>query len=910
MHRKIFAALVVTITMLAAMAHAQNGTAKSYVWWEGENAVRTNMTTQMAFSPANEQQANVLSEGKWLGSPGSENNEAYFAEYEIEVPRDGNYKFYVRKFWKHGPFRWRFDGGDWNEVPREFALLETSSMRTHVSVSWVKAGEVELKAGTHKLRVELLPDKSKAACFDAFLLTLQPFQARGVMKPDQKYNKAPEGWFPFEPDWDMYDESPIDLRFLNEENAGDKGFISTRGEEFIHSKTGEAVRFWAVNTGHELAKMDHDSIDNVARFLAKRGVNMVRIHGGFYEGSGPNATQIDEAEVDRIFYLVSALKKEGIYSAMSIHFQHWLNLSQDKRVKGFDAELHRPYAIHFYDPEYQAIFKGWWKAVLDTENPYTGMRLADDPAVGYCEIINEDNFFFWTFVPYERIPAEQMPLLEKMFGKWLAEKYGSIDEAFDTWGDKPGKVKGDNVEEGRVGLYSSGMLTGNDWAVNARNPKRAEDCTRFLAELEYDFFDDMEAYISDELGYGGPICGSNMSTADYNVLGPIERWTNTAVDFLDTHGYYGGAKEQADPPHFAMEVGDSYTDRSVLRFDPKGPGMGGYAPAIPFLTPVWNGLPGTCSEFAWVQPNQYQAEMTVLAATVGRTTGLDGMVFFALDATPQWKSRMNTYWDIPVPTVAGQYPAFALIYRLGLIQEGKTSVHAKLGLDKLMALEGSPIVPPKAGDDVNEQMAPSGKNTLVQGERIDPRAFVVGKVNVDFIPGADKHDIQLNELDKYIDHENKIMRSTAGDWTWNYERGLFMMEAQAVQGACGFLGDAGRIDLPAMSIESPMQYGTIVAVAMDGKPLTSSGKILLQVMSQAQDYGYEAKPETGMRKITNRGTAPIIVKDFAGKVSIKRADADLLSVTSLDFNGYSTDQAKGAATIGLKKDVLYYIIEK
>jgi hypothetical protein len=894
-----------TLAMMSITQAAEN-----YVWWEGENAADTNMSVQHPFAPQGTQQANVLSEGKWLGSPGRLANEEYFAEYEIEVPQTAEYDLYVRKFWKHGPFRWRFDGGEWQTVPREFALLDTSSMRTHVSVSWVKMGKVSLEEGKHTMRVELVSDTNKAACFDAFLLTLQPFQARGTMKPDQKYGKAPEGWFPFEPEWDTFQASPIDLRYLNEKVAGENGFIGVKGEEFIHQTTGEPVRFWAVNTGHELAKMDHASIDSVARFLAKRGVNMVRIHGGFYKGSGPDATVIDPDEIDRIYYLIAALKKEGIYSAMSIHFQHWLNLSQDKRVKGYDNKIHRPFAIHFYDPEYQAIFKGWWKAVMDTKNPYTGLRLADDPAVGYCEIINEDNFFFWTFAPYERIPAEQMPELEKRFAQWLTKKHGSPKAAFDAWKMEPGKVRGDNIEEGRVGLYSAAMLTGNDWAVNQRNQMRAKDTARFLSDLEYDFFDMMKNYITKDLGYKGPVCGSNMGTADHNVLAPLERWTNTAVDFIDTHGYYGGLKKQADPPHFSMEVGDSYTDRSVLRFDPKGPGEGGYAPAVPFLAPVWQNKPGTASEFAWIQPNQYQAEMTVLAAVLGRTTGLDAMVFFALSATPQWESRMNSYWGIPVPTVAGQYPATALIYRQGLVNEGKTTIQADLGMEKLFTLEGSPIVPPKAGDDVNEQMAPSGKNTLVQGERIDPRAFAVGKVNVNFIPEKKEHDIQINKLDKYIEHDNKIMRSSGGDWTWDYGKGLLSIEAGKAQGVCGFLGAAGKVELDDASIESSMEYGTILLVAMDDKPLNESSKILLQVMSQAQDYGFEAKPEKGLRKIVNRGTAPIIVRDFAGKVILNRPDAATLKVRKLDYNGYPIETVAGAEAIELDKNTLYYLIEK
>ncbi len=900
--------VVLSWMVLAVPACLQAGDA--WLWWEGEDAVETNMTTRHAFSPEGKIQQDVLSGGKWLGSPASKPNPEYFARYEIQIPDSGEYAFYVRKFWKHGPFRFRFDDGPWQKVPRETALLENQSLRTHLTASWVRAGTVKLEKGKHTMRVELLPSENKAACFDAFLLTQRPFQPRGKLKPGQKLGKAPAGWFPFEPDWDTFKPSPIDLRYLNEKTAGDGGFIAVKEDQFVHSKTGKPVRFWAVNTGHELAKMDRSSIDTLARFLAKRGVNLVRIHGPFYEGSGPDATQIVPEKLDRIFYLIAALKREGIYTGMSIHFQHWLNLSQDKRVAGYDAQTHRPFAIHFFSPSYQEIFRGWWKAVLNTPNPYTGMTLAKDPAVAYCEIINEDNFFFWSFKPYDVVPAEQMRILESLYGDWLGRKYGSIAKAFDAWGQKPGQVQGDLPEQGRVGLYFVGMLTSNDWAVGQRNEQRARDQAVFLSHLQRDWFEEMRDYLKEDLGYGGPVCGSNMGTADHYVLLSLDKWTYTPCDFIDHHGYYGGLKKQAPPAHFGMSVGDSYSDRSLLRADTKDPAGQGVHFGAPFLAPMIENKPMVASEFAWILPNQYQSEMSFLAAVVGRTTGIDGQIFFALSPSTQWEGQMNYYWPINIPTVAGQWPAHALLYRAGLMAEAPTVVDARLSLKKLMQLKGAPVLPPKVGDDINEEMAPNKEKTKITQERIDPRTFYVGKVNISYDASADEHDISIDALDEYIDNENKVIRSATGEMVWQYGRGFMQVRADRAQGVAGFVSEAGKVDLPDMTIQSPMRFGNILAVSMDGKELTNSGKILLQVMSQAQDYAYQATNPGGLRKIVNRGAAPIIVKQMAGSVSFKRSDASKLRVTLLDFNGYPIRSRTGADKIELDSDVLYYLIEK
>jgi arabinogalactan endo-1,4-beta-galactosidase len=55
-----------------------------------------------------------------------------------------------------------------------------------------------------------------------------------------------------------------------------------------------------------------------ARFLAKRGVNMVRLHGHL-EPKDKNAklTDVDAKAIDEAWKLVAAMKKEGIYVTIS-----------------------------------------------------------------------------------------------------------------------------------------------------------------------------------------------------------------------------------------------------------------------------------------------------------------------------------------------------------------------------------------------------------------------------------------------------------------------------------------------------------------------------------------------------------------------------------------------------------------
>jgi hypothetical protein len=406
------------VPVRAAQAPAQN-----YVWWEAETPKATNFPANTEFAPANAQESAILSQGQWIGT-GGDRTETFFLEYDVTVPKAGKYSFYARKFWQHGPFRWRFGNGAWTEV-RNTALLDEAPIRQFVVANWVAAGTVDLTQGQHTLRVELLQNTG-AAAFDAFVLTMQPFNPRGKLKPGEKYNRAPQGWFPFEPDADNFAPSPIDLRVLNEKFAGENGFIQARGDKFVHGKNNQVVRFWAVNAGGGLINLDKASVNYLARYLAKRGVNMVRIHGGIW---GEDFRQVNREFLDKYFYFVSAMKREGIYTNLSIYFPLWIQMRENSGFAGYPAPgTAHPFALLFFNPEFQGIYRNWWRALLTTKNPYTGIALRDDPAVAIAEIVNEDSYLFWTF-SYNNIPAPQMAILEKLFGDWLTTKHGSLQAA-------------------------------------------------------------------------------------------------------------------------------------------------------------------------------------------------------------------------------------------------------------------------------------------------------------------------------------------------------------------------------------------------------------------------------------------------------------------------------------------------
>lgn len=873
--------------LTGACARAQNAgspnlgsSGSGFIWFEAESPRATNFPARHSFLPANDTEKAVLSEGTWIGAEGPRSL-PLFLEYEVTTPSAGSYDFYARKFWKHGPFRWRFDQQPWQFVGKDPALLDDVSIRQFVGANWVGAGTVSLTAGKHTLRIELT-ENNGAAAFDCFVLTKVPFIPRGKSKPGEKLNRTEPGWFAFEPDLDSFQPTALDLRGLNEKVAGESGFIVRKGESFMHSKTGQPERFWAVNAGGELTRMPPASLRYLARDLAKKGVNLVRIHGALWKDN--NFREIDLEKLAGLQRFVAALKSEGIYSCLSIYFPLWLDIPAGDSLAGYTPGK-KPFSLLFFNPEFQAIYQSWWKTLLTAPNP-SGEPLGRDPAVAMTELCNEDSYLFWTF-SYDNIPPPQMALLEKQFGQWLAKKYGSVEAALAAWKQPDAK---DKPTEGRAAFLPI-------WNLGNQRGLRSQDTVAFLAQSQRAFFDSTAKYLKTELGFQASVYGSNWVTGEARFLGPLDKWSNTGLDAMDRHGYFGG-KHEGPRASYSLSVGDLYEDKSALKSPDEG---------LPLFDLKWNGLPSMVSEVNWPMPNRYRADLPILAAAYGALQGSSAIHFFALSG-PSW-SQQHGKFDLQVPSVLGQSPAAALIFRKGLVKTGPTVIEANLKQASLFALQGAPVSAPVNLDALRAADLPSGQTkSLDTLPSLDPLAYLVGQVRANISEAGAPS--KLGSL-AGIDRAKKVARSATGELAWNWGSGRAVIAAPQVNGLLGFLADAGTVSLPGMTITSQLDYGAITLVSLDGQPIATSKKLLLQVMSEDKNWGWKTAPgDKGLQRIESLGGAPILVKNLNGTVNLTRPDAASLTVTALDANGYPVTKLGNARTIPLRPDTLYYLIEK
>jgi hypothetical protein len=700
------------------------------------------------------------------------------------------------------------------------------------------------------------------------------------------------GWFPFQPKPDPFTpNSAIDLRTLNEPQAGDGGFIAVKDGQFVHSKTGEPVRFWAVNgcPGDNPEQLRHS-----ARVLAKYGVNLARLHGGMFDEKG----DLDPKKVQHTIDEVAALKQQGVYSHLSTYFPLWLEPKPNMPgLAGYDGH-HHPFAALYFNPAFQERYRGWWKALLTTPD-HNGKKLIDDPAVFGCEIINEDSYFFWTF-DAKNIPDPELKIIETQFGSWLKQKYGSLAAASARWNKEANGREDFNA--GRVGFQPL-------WNIANQRTPRDVDTATFLAESQRAFYKQTYDYLRG-LGFKGVICASNWATADPRVLGPLEKWTYTACDFIDGHGYFGSAMK-GENAAWSIRDGYTYADEDALKFEAPEPGKP-RAFVNTIMDPHYDGKPSMASEISFTRPNRYRSEAPLYYACYAALQDGNAIVQFAYDGS-SFSTKPGYWiqpWTLMTPGQMGQFPAAALVYRKGLVAVGQNVASINLKVSDLLALKGTPMPQDAAFDELRLKDVPTG-TTIPPGKVIDPLCHYVGRTSVQFT--KEGGPAKLADLAPFVDQARQMVTSSTRELTLDYGRGIMTIDAPAAQGLNGNLRSAGEAKLKDLVIRSDLALGQIIAVALDGKPLAQSDRILLQVMSEEKPTGWEEQDEgNGIHRIVHVGKDPWQVKAFNGTVKFTRADAASLKVTPLDFLGYPEEKnaAGSAAEIALQPNTVYYLIHR
>lgn len=689
--------------------------------------------------------------------------------------------------------------------------------------------------------------------------------------------------WPFTPARDTFSTDAIwDLRYLNEKTAGESGYLTVDGGGDFRLGNGTPVRLWCVNSGvgrekpwqaRPLGRQTEPDLAHHARWLAKRGVNMVRLHMQLSPDleKNPDAkfTDVNTAERDAIWRAAAAYKKEGIYLTVSPYWGVPMKFAAHWNFPGGTDQS--ALGLLFFDPQLQAAYKAWIRALLAETNPYTGVPLAKDPVLGIFQIQNEDSLLFWTV---NSLKGPQRQNLGRKFATWAAKKHGSLDAAIKAW---PGaRLEGDDAAAGVLDFYNVWEMTQDrTGGVGARLADQLEFWTRTM----HDFNAEIGRFLREDLGCKALVNAGNWRTASSERLFDAERWSYTANQ-VDAVNHYFGGLHRGPNEGWAIVNGDKFTSVSAL----KEPWQ------LPINLRQTKGRPILVTESSWVPPNGYGSEGPFLIAAYQSVTGVDGYYWFAT-GDDEWTepTSANGYmpslakWTFATPDVVGGFPGAALMYRRGDLKRADPALTEQRALADLWARTPA-VLPEESGFDPNRDAAPNAP----AGVKPNALAFLRGPVNVAF--GGVSSVSQTAKEDS-----GTVVRSGTKEVALDYAKGYCTVDAPNAQGVSAFFAAVPKHALSTVEFTSDNAYGTALAISLDGKPLATSEKVMVQFVTDCRPAGWQDKAteiEVGEgrrvpgREVVSYGKAPWMMTAARLRVAIK--NPSLAKAKALDANGRPT----------------------
>jgi hypothetical protein len=257
------------------------------------------------------------------------------------------------------------------------------------------------------------------------------------------------------------------------------------------------------------------------------------------------------------------------------------------------------------------------------------------------------------------------------------------------------------------------------------------------------------------------------------------------------------------------------------------------------------------------------------------------------------------------PGWLGQFPAAALQFRRGDVQQAAAVLRQVTTDEQLFDGSGGGMI---EGPNADFRIAEAPK-AADAGNRsaFDPLTYCVGRVErvLSGIAGAPAGAAPLAaDLGRAIDRGAKTVTSATGELRWDWGNGVVTVDTARSQAATGFLAKAGEIRLGDLSIRSRNEYGTVWAISLDGQPLATAKRILVQAFTEQHLNGWRA--EGG--RIQDVGHAPWNVREIDASITLKGV---LAKAQALDGHGYPAGAvAVSGGTLTLPRNAIYVLLTR
>lgn len=679
--------------------------------------------------------------------------------------------------------------------------------------------------------------------------------------------------------------SALDISFLNDgKPTGTYGrvIVNRDGHFAFEKRPDQAIRFFssaeaaASFRGFHSAKPQFDTKEKIREYVRQlrlSGYNMIRIHylDELLMMKAKKDLDFNPTILDHFDYLVSECGKNGIYiniDAMSCR----LGYTKGNRW-GWKGHPAKPgnfkHEIYFSDRARQN-WKDGVRKLFTHVNPYTGKRMADDPAIALVVGYNEQEFGLSSCDNYNGF----LPLWKE----FLKKKYGTPEALRAAWG--------------KTAPASFEQITAFRRDDILRSDATGADINRFLMEQENGIFHFYKDFLR-EIGYQGPVSAMNMGKS-FRIAAARKDF-----DFISMNSYH------AHPNGFTAKGGGVITQESSI--GNAGNIIRGFGSMRRYSAPY------LVTEHLHVFWNRYRYEQGFVTGAYAAFQDFDGLTGFGSNVTVNAYSPMLPFLinNDPIAKTQELLTAFLLLRRD--VAPGKQVVRLALSSDEILknGAAGDALSTAQSKLVLTNRFAYTcdAKLPLKQNETVIGRSGGSGIVLDAWYNSIADSKNQLFNLDRFLNGlrrkgalppENRsndaegIYESETGELLMDTKRNYLQVNTPRLQGICAEAGT--KAGLRDFEIRRMSTRGNLALVSVDGaKPIREAKRLLLVIATNALNSGMKFE-DPQQRFLIRNGTMPILLETGKFDVALTSRSAANLKAYALGMDG------KRIAELPLKKN--------
>ena len=521
------------------------------------------------------------------------------------------------------------------------------------------------------------------------------------------------------------------------------------------------------------------------------------------------------------------------------------------------------YALYF-SPLARENWKAGVKRLFDRVNPYTGVKLKEDPALLLLEGYNEQEFAF----NYRDITPQNQALTVGPWREFLRKRYRTI-EAYNA----------------KHGSHFTGFEEIPCFTIR----KKDDDVNAFIYEASRDLLHFYRKTLK-ELGVR-----AYLTNYDF-VTSLLYNFVRRDCDYVGMHSYH-------DHPLNTSATGRGSYNRQTSSIAANAYFIRSLTQGRIFGKPVLS------TEYDQPFWNRYRYERSFTMGAYAAFQDVDALTLWAepvrrssVTDTNLWRGgMMRPFRASADPLSDGSLLLTWCMFIRGDVAPAKNAV--RVIADRKSVFERNPnaVESPELTSlsllvryaqqsvDSPEEVTPAGVREVLIPSRGGGRIRVEGMFIEDAQSSAGSEPfVAMLRRKGFLSKENRsdgrtVFEAETGELYLDNARNFMTVNTPRLQGMCGRAGAAARLaDFEVVSHDCD---GNLSLVAMDGlRPIQSAGRLLLVRLTNALNTGMKFADQE-MCRVETYGTVPALLRNSRFTVKVRHANAGELRLYPLSLEG-------------------------